>query len=78
MTPAPARSLSFPPPLVPVSGLLHRVLGAAVSGVSEGSLRNARAALVARQDLTRHSAEVIADLQKPYAEPGAVRGRSTA
>jgi hypothetical protein len=34
--------------LVPVSGLVHRVLDVAAHAVSEGSRRNARAALEAR------------------------------
>jgi hypothetical protein len=49
-------------PLIPVSGLVHRVLDAAAHGVTEGSRRNARAALEARHALTRESAEVLAGL----------------
>ena len=58
MTPVPAPLAS----LVPVSDLVHRVLGAASNGVSEGSRRNARAALEAREALTRQDLEIAASL----------------
>lgn len=44
--------------------LVHRVLGAAVNGVSEGSRRNALAALEAREAHTRHGTEVVAALPR--------------
>lgn len=65
-------------PLVPVSGLVHRVLGAAARGVSEGSRRNARGALDARSDLTRQGADVMAGLRAQASARGTVRHRSTA
>ncbi len=48
--------------LVPVSGLVHRVLDVAAHAVSEGSRRNARAALEARNALTRETADILAAL----------------
>jgi len=64
MTPVPAPLAS----LVPVSDLVHRVLGAASNGVSEGSRRNARAALEDRDALTRQGLEVVASLPAPRAK----------
>jgi hypothetical protein len=49
-------------PLVPLSGLLRRVVDAAAGAVSEGSRRNARAALEARHALTRETADILAAL----------------
>ena len=57
--PAPLASL------VPVSDLVHRVVGAASNGVSEGSRRNARAALEARDALTTQGLEAAASLPAP-------------
>lgn len=64
--------------LVPVSGLVHRVLGAAAHGVSEGSRRNARAALEARHELTRQGAEAIAGFPAQATTRRTVGQRSTA
>ena len=64
-------------PLVPVSDLVHRVLGAAAHGISEGSRRNARAALEARYDLTRQSAEIMAAFPKQPRRRAPVRHRAT-
>ena len=58
MTPVPAPLAS----LVPVSDLVHRVLGAATNAVSEGSRRNARTALEAREALTRQGLDIVASL----------------
>lgn len=70
----PGRSLAS---LVPVSGLVHRVLGVAAHGVSEGSRRNARAAIEARDNLTRHGAEVLAELRTPAGGASGIRHRRT-
>ena len=60
-------------PLIPVSGLVHRVIDAAAHGVSEGSRRNARAALEARHALTRESADVLDALPAQRRRRAAVR-----
>ena len=54
--------------LLPVSGLVHRVLGAAVHGVSEGSRRNARAALAARDALARQELEIVTSMPSQRVE----------
>ncbi len=59
--------------LVPVADLVHLVLGAASSGVSEGSRRNARVALEAREAAVRQDLEVAASL--PAQQDSAKRSR---
>lgn len=50
--------------LVPVSGLVHRVLGAASHGVSEGSRRNALTAIEARAAFSRSGTDVLVARQR--------------
>lgn len=64
--------------LVPMSDLVHRMLGAATRGVSEGSRRNARAAIEARNDLTRHGVEVLDGFPQQASPRSAARRRPTA
>lgn len=59
---------------LPVSDLVHRVLGAASSGVSEGSRRNARAALEGRDAITRQGLEVVASLPGQQVKPALPQG----
>jgi len=62
-------------PLVPVSHLVQRVVAAAASNVSEGSRRNAEAALRARRDANRDAESALAAFRGRVPEQ---RGRRSA
>ena len=60
--------------LVPVTDIVHRVLGAATRGLSEGARRNARAAIEAREVLREQGLDIVASVPAQRATAALPRG----